>query len=199
MTATSMYWITVFLVGFFWTFGMLAQLNIDQFAAEGSADFKQTQVFLLLGSLIVGVGLGSVLAGIWSGGKVELGILPLGAGGLAIFAFLLYTVEGVLVDPVGGYTVSAQHREVVVGHPPGLLHHHRCQPPGRLTRDVGEAQPVPDLVVDQVLLVLDHIALKGHCPASPAGSVDHYPLIFGLPAGSVEGDPKAAEPTGGHL
>jgi acyl-[acyl-carrier-protein]-phospholipid O-acyltransferase/long-chain-fatty-acid--[acyl-carrier-protein] ligase len=91
---------------FFWTFAMLAQLNIDQFAAEGSEASKQTQVSLLLGSLVVGVGLGSVLAGIWSGGKVELGILPLGAGGLALFAFLLYTVEGVLVDPSGEYTIS---------------------------------------------------------------------------------------------
>ncbi|MCI0642289.1 MAG: MFS transporter, partial [Gemmataceae bacterium] len=91
---------------FFWTFAMLAQLNIDQFAAEGSEASKQTQVSLLLGSLVVGVGLGSVLAGIWSGGKVELGILPLGAGGLAIFAFLLYTVEGVLVEPSGEYTLS---------------------------------------------------------------------------------------------
>lgn len=91
---------------FFWTFAMLAQLNIDQFAAEGSAASKQTQVSLLLGSLIVGVGLGSVLAGIWSGGKVELGILPLGAGGLTIFAFLLYTVEGQLVDLQGEYTLS---------------------------------------------------------------------------------------------
>ena len=54
-----------------------------------------------MGRLVVGVGLGSVLAGVWSGGKVELGILPIGAGGLALFAFLLYTVEGVLVDPAG--------------------------------------------------------------------------------------------------
>jgi acyl-[acyl-carrier-protein]-phospholipid O-acyltransferase/long-chain-fatty-acid--[acyl-carrier-protein] ligase len=91
---------------FFWTFAMLAQLNIDQFATEGSEAIKQTQVSLLLGSLVVGVGLGSVLAGLWSGGKVELGILPLGAGGLTIFAFLLYSVEGVLVDPQGAYTVS---------------------------------------------------------------------------------------------
>jgi acyl-[acyl-carrier-protein]-phospholipid O-acyltransferase/long-chain-fatty-acid--[acyl-carrier-protein] ligase len=91
---------------FFWTFAMLAQLNIDQFAAEGSDVSKQTQVSLLLGSLVVGVGLGSVLAGIWSGGKVELGILPLGAGGLALFAFLLYTVEGELIDPSGEYTIS---------------------------------------------------------------------------------------------
>jgi acyl-[acyl-carrier-protein]-phospholipid O-acyltransferase/long-chain-fatty-acid--[acyl-carrier-protein] ligase len=91
---------------FFWTFAMLAQLNIDQFAIEGSAAAKQTQVSLLLGSLVVGVGLGSVLAGIWSGGKVELGILPLGAGGLTVFAFLLYSVEGQLVNLEGDYTWS---------------------------------------------------------------------------------------------
>jgi len=90
---------------FFWTLAMLAQLNIDQFVQEGAANFKQTQVFPALGALIVGVGLGSVLAGIWSGGKVELGILPLGAGGLVIFSFLLYTVQGVLVDPVGEITI----------------------------------------------------------------------------------------------
>lgn len=91
---------------FFWTFAMLFQLNIDQFVDEGSMVSAQTHVTLLLGALVVGVGVGSVLAGIWSGGKVELGILPLGAGGLAFFAFLLYTVEGVLVDPAGAYTLS---------------------------------------------------------------------------------------------
>jgi acyl-[acyl-carrier-protein]-phospholipid O-acyltransferase/long-chain-fatty-acid--[acyl-carrier-protein] ligase len=90
---------------FFWTFAMLFQLNIDQFATEGSMVAKQTHVTLLLGSLVVGVGLGSVLAGLWSGGKVELGILPLGAGGLAVFSLLLFTVEGDLVDPAG-YTLS---------------------------------------------------------------------------------------------
>jgi acyl-[acyl-carrier-protein]-phospholipid O-acyltransferase/long-chain-fatty-acid--[acyl-carrier-protein] ligase len=91
---------------FFWTFAMLFQLNIDQFVDEGSIVSEQTHVTLLLGSLVVGTGLGSVLAGVWSGGKVELGILPLGAGGLAFFAFLLFTVEGVLVDPEGAYTLS---------------------------------------------------------------------------------------------
>lgn len=90
---------------FFWSLGLLAQLNIDQFAFEGGAT-KQTQVSALLGALIIGVGVGSVLAGIWSGGKVELGILPLGAGGLALFSFLLYTVEGELVNPSNQYTAS---------------------------------------------------------------------------------------------
>ncbi|HEY4233754.1 MAG TPA: acyl-[ACP]--phospholipid O-acyltransferase [Lacipirellulaceae bacterium] len=90
---------------FFWSLGLLAQLNIDQFASEGGAT-KQTQVSALLGALIVGVGAGSVLAGVWSGGKVELGILPLGAGGLALFSFLLYSVEGELVNPSNQYTAS---------------------------------------------------------------------------------------------
>lgn len=90
---------------FFWSLGMLATLNIDQFAFEGGA-VEQTQVSPLLGMLVVGVGLGSVLAGIWSGGKVELGILPLGAGGLALFALLLWTVEGAMWQPGEEITAS---------------------------------------------------------------------------------------------
>lgn len=90
---------------FFWTLGMLANLNIDQFAEEGGTT-DQSQVTPLLAALIVGVGAGSVLAGIWSGGKVELGILPLGAGGLAVFSFLLFTIEGQLVGAGPGFTVS---------------------------------------------------------------------------------------------
>src|SRR4051794_14346962 len=89
---------------FFWTFAMLFQLNIDQFVQEGSKKIAQTHVTLLFGALVIGVGLGSILAGAWSGGKVELGILPLGAGGLALFAFLLYTVQGVLVNAANAYT-----------------------------------------------------------------------------------------------
>ncbi len=90
---------------FFWSLALMVQLNIDQFAFEGGAT-EQQQVSALLAALIVGVGLGSVLAGLWSGGKVELGILPLGAGGLAVFSFLLYTVEGELIAPSEHYTAS---------------------------------------------------------------------------------------------
>ena len=67
---------------------------------------QQTQVATLLVALVVGVGLGSVLAGIWSGGHVELGILPLGAGGLAVSALMLFTVEGELYDPSKHWTIS---------------------------------------------------------------------------------------------
>ena len=90
---------------FFWSLAMLAQLNIDQFAEYGGTT-KQTQVIPLLIALIFGVGLGSVLAGIWSSGRVELGILPLGAGGLVFSAVMLFTVEGELYNPSEHWTVS---------------------------------------------------------------------------------------------
>ena len=90
---------------FFWSLGALAQLNIDQFAFEGGAT-RQTQVTPLLVALVVGVGLGSVLAGIWSGGRIELGILPLGAGGLAFCALMLFAVEGTLINPGQHWTAS---------------------------------------------------------------------------------------------
>ena len=65
---------------------------------------RQTQIVPLLMSLVAGVGLGSVLAGIASGGKVELGILPLGAFGISVSAMLLFTVRGDLVTPEAAYT-----------------------------------------------------------------------------------------------
>ncbi|MCA9259403.1 MAG: MFS transporter, partial [Planctomycetales bacterium] len=90
---------------FFWSLGALAQLNIDQFAFEGEAT-RQTQVAPLLVSLVVGVGVGSVLAGVWSAGRVELGILPLGAGGLLLMSLSLFTVEGEFFEPSGDWTIS---------------------------------------------------------------------------------------------
>ncbi len=90
---------------FFWSLGALAQLNIDQFGAEGGT-WKQSQIVPLLAALATGVGVGSVLAGIWSRGRVELGILPLGAGGIALFAGLLFFVQGELVAPSAQLTAS---------------------------------------------------------------------------------------------
>jgi acyl-[acyl-carrier-protein]-phospholipid O-acyltransferase/long-chain-fatty-acid--[acyl-carrier-protein] ligase len=80
---------------FFWSVGAMGQLNIDQLAYEGGALSEADKVPLLV-SLIVGVGLGSVLAGIWSAGRVELGILPLGAGGMALAGVLLFTVPSTI-------------------------------------------------------------------------------------------------------
>lgn len=77
---------------FFWTLGAMAQLNIDQFANESGA-FAQSERIPLLISLVLGVGVGSVLAGIWSGGRIELGMLSASSFGIALFSMLLFTVN----------------------------------------------------------------------------------------------------------
>lgn len=81
---------------FFWGVGALAQLNIDQLAFEGGGLSESAKNPLLI-ALVIGVGVGSVLAGLWSGGRVELGILPLGALGVAGSALLLFTVPGTII------------------------------------------------------------------------------------------------------
>ncbi|MBP89220.1 MAG: acyl-[ACP]--phospholipid O-acyltransferase [Planctomycetaceae bacterium] len=90
---------------FFWSLGLLANLNIDQFAAEGGAQQESDKIPLLI-CLVLGIGVGSVLAGIWSGGRVELGIVPLGAAGIAASSMLLFTVQGTIIDPGAGVTVG---------------------------------------------------------------------------------------------
>jgi acyl-[acyl-carrier-protein]-phospholipid O-acyltransferase / long-chain-fatty-acid--[acyl-carrier-protein] ligase len=91
-------------IAFFYAVGALAQLNIDQLADEGGAILQSAKSPLLL-SLIAGVCVGSVLAGYWSGDHVELGILPLGAFGVALFSLLLFTVPETLFAP--GQPVTA--------------------------------------------------------------------------------------------
>lgn len=62
---------------FFWSLAALAQLNIDTFVIN-VLDLTQSDVGTFLAVLSLGVGIGSVLAGWWSGGRVELGMVPLG-------------------------------------------------------------------------------------------------------------------------
>lgn len=73
---------------FFWSLAALAQVNVDAYGIK-ELGVGQNYIGPLLAVLAVGVGVGSVLAGIWSGGRVELGIVPIGAGTIAISAMLL--------------------------------------------------------------------------------------------------------------
>lgn len=84
-------------IAFFWMLASLAQTNIDPFGDAVLGLDKQT-ISVLLAVLVVGLGFGSVLAGVISGDKVELGLVPLGAAGIAISSMLLF-VSGNMVDP----------------------------------------------------------------------------------------------------
>ncbi len=79
-------------IAFFWSVAAMAQLNVDTYATK-LLSLTQEGVGPLLAILSAGVGVGSVLAGIWSGGKVELGIVPLGAVFIAISSMSLSSVD----------------------------------------------------------------------------------------------------------
>ncbi len=78
----------------FWSLGGLCQLNVDRFAI-GVLGVAQQYVGPLLAMLALGVGLGNVAAGYFSRGRIELGIVPLGAAGIAFGAMLLALAPGV--------------------------------------------------------------------------------------------------------
>jgi acyl-[acyl-carrier-protein]-phospholipid O-acyltransferase / long-chain-fatty-acid--[acyl-carrier-protein] ligase len=80
-------------VALFWSIASLAQVNVATYV-KFALDLGQSQVGPLLAVLSLGVGIGSVLAGMWSGGRVELGIVPLGAAGIALSSMLLFTSTG---------------------------------------------------------------------------------------------------------
>jgi acyl-[acyl-carrier-protein]-phospholipid O-acyltransferase/long-chain-fatty-acid--[acyl-carrier-protein] ligase len=76
---------------FFWALGTMAQINVDKLARPELV-VGQEHVGPLLAILTLGIGAGAVLAGIWSGGRIELGLVPVGAAGMGVASILLYTV-----------------------------------------------------------------------------------------------------------
>ncbi|WP_010585157.1 acyl-[ACP]--phospholipid O-acyltransferase [Schlesneria paludicola] len=75
-------------IAFFWILASLAQLNVDTLGAE-DLQLSRVKIGIMGMMLVLGVGGGSVLAGMWSGGHVELGIVPLGAIGMAFWSVML--------------------------------------------------------------------------------------------------------------
>ena len=96
---------------FFWAVSAVAQNNIDQFVVEaGSGSETDRTPFLVV--VVLGICVGSVLAGLMSGDRVELGILPAGAFGIAISTMLLFTVDSTIFDKTKlGISVQDQIRE----------------------------------------------------------------------------------------
>ncbi|RME60512.1 MAG: MFS transporter, partial [Candidatus Dadabacteria bacterium] len=81
-------WLTVLGIAYFWFLGGVFQMNIMIFSKEELA-LTDSLTGILLAILGIGIGIGSTVAGKVSEGKVELGLVPLGALGLTIFSFLL--------------------------------------------------------------------------------------------------------------
>jgi acyl-[acyl-carrier-protein]-phospholipid O-acyltransferase/long-chain-fatty-acid--[acyl-carrier-protein] ligase len=81
-------WLAVLGNTYFNFLGALLMLNLFFYGAD-VLHVDETHIGVLNVSLALGIGLGSVAAGYLSGGKIEYGLVPLGALGLAIFSAAL--------------------------------------------------------------------------------------------------------------
>ncbi len=81
-------WLAVLGTTYFWFLGALLQLIIVLYG-KSVLHLGDKQNTYLQAALAVGIGLGSVAAGYLSGGKIEYGLIPLGALGITVFAGVL--------------------------------------------------------------------------------------------------------------
>lgn len=83
-------WLMLTVLGwtYFWLAGALMQNNIISLGTVALA-LSEAQMSYLQGALALGIAVGAVAAGYMSRGKIEVGLIPLGALGLALFTGLL--------------------------------------------------------------------------------------------------------------
>ena len=81
-------WLTVIGISYFWFLGSLLQLVVILFGTE-IMRLSDTWVGVLTTFAAIGIGVGSLAAGRLSGDKVELGLAPIGAIGMGVFAIAL--------------------------------------------------------------------------------------------------------------
>ena len=81
-------WLALLGNSYFSFFGMLLLLNLFFYGSQ-TLGVDETHIGLLNVALALGIGLGSLAAGYLSGGKIEYGLVPLGAFGLSVCAALL--------------------------------------------------------------------------------------------------------------
>jgi acyl-[acyl-carrier-protein]-phospholipid O-acyltransferase / long-chain-fatty-acid--[acyl-carrier-protein] ligase len=81
-------WLAVLGNTYFFFLGALLQFDIV-FYGRGVLHVASSKGSLLQAAIAIGIGLGSLAAGYLSGGKIEYGLIPLGATGITVFGFLL--------------------------------------------------------------------------------------------------------------
>jgi len=87
---------------YFFFLAALLQQNVFVYGSD-VLNLDPDKTALLMASIAIGIGLGSLTAGFLSGKKIELGLIPIGAIGMSVFGFMLaipglhyYSVMGLL-------------------------------------------------------------------------------------------------------
>ncbi len=99
-------WLATLGISYFWFVAALLQPDLEHFGRQ-LLHADDLHIGLLWTFLAVGLGAGNLLAGRLSGDKVELGLAPLGAGAMAVFAILLAAASGSYVLAVGAVVLLA--------------------------------------------------------------------------------------------
>src|SRR3984957_1836445 len=81
-------WLTVAGISYFWFLGALFQMAVI-LLGTGELHLSDTRTGLLVTALAIGIGMGSIAAGLLSGDAVEIGLVPYGAALLGIASMLL--------------------------------------------------------------------------------------------------------------
>ncbi len=81
--------LTILGIAYFWFLGAFFQLNLIPFGQD-VLGMEESEISLLMALMAVGIGVGSMAAGYLSGGRVEFGLVPIGAFGLTLFSGLLF-------------------------------------------------------------------------------------------------------------
>ena len=81
-------WLTVAGISYFWFLGALFQMTIILVGTE-TMHLSDMRTGLLVTALAVGIGFGSLAAGWFSGDRIEIGLVPLGAAMLGVCSILV--------------------------------------------------------------------------------------------------------------
>src|SRR5438093_2987415 len=104
-------WLTVLGLSYFWFLGALLQTDMVLFGTHVMG-LSDSRTGFLTAFAAVGIGAGSLIAGRLSGDKVELGLAPIGAIGMGVFAialscsghsFTLAAINLTIVGVFGGF------------------------------------------------------------------------------------------------
>ena len=79
-------------LGFFWMIDAMLQMNLVVHCPE-VLKMSNTQMSIVMSIALVGIGMGSYLAGVISRGKVELLLTPLGGFGMVLSLLLMYIIK----------------------------------------------------------------------------------------------------------